>query len=257
VRVWKSLAADQRGSRESKVDLFLIRGIRVNPRQKNLAIKTGNMKLDAGIAKIYRRSVEEAFAAIMSAGNDEHRHYTSAILDSRMLVRVLPVSEVNASGVTGLVDRGDTNDRIEDERLNLQESLGEIAITIAEETIDTGGQRGCEGTLVHEGRHAYDFARTIESLSESDTNPLSIFDPTLYELEWEAHRVSGEYMLCVSRDEYIEEGIQLMILAHEAEHGCFVNQDGIRQRLRESYGLTADANPGPRASELLGLKTKW
>ena len=45
--------------------------------------------------------------------------------------------------------------------------------------------------------------------------------------------------------------------AHEAEHGCFLNQDGIRQRLRESYGLTADANPGPRASELLGLKTKW
>ena len=76
------------------------------------------MKFDRGIAKKYRKSVEDAFEAIMAAGNDEHKRYTGAILDSKMLVRVLPVSEVNASGVTGLVDRGDTNDRIEDERLS-------------------------------------------------------------------------------------------------------------------------------------------
>lgn len=215
------------------------------------------MKFENGIAAKYRRSVEDAFEAIMAAGNAEHRKVTGEIIDSKMLVRVLPVSEVNASGVTGLVDRGDTNDRIEDERLSLHESLGEIAITIAEETIDTGGQRGCEGTLVHEGRHAYDFACTIESLSDADVNPLSIFDPTLYELEWEAHRASGDYMLCVGRDEYVEEGIQLMILGQRADQGCFLNDEGIRRRLRESYGLTMDANPGPRASELLGLKTKW
>jgi hypothetical protein len=102
-----------------------------------------------------------------------------------MLIRVGPVSKINASGVTGLIDAGDTNDRIEDERLSLREAFDEIYIAIAEETIDTGGQRGCEGTFIHEGRHAFDFARTIESFSDADVNPLSLFDPTLYDLEWE------------------------------------------------------------------------
>jgi hypothetical protein len=214
------------------------------------------MKFEKGIAKKYRQSIEEAFEAMLDKGNDSHREVAGLILDSKMLVRVRPVSKINASGVTGLIDSGDTNDRIEDERLNLREAFDEIYIAIAEETIDTGGQRGCEGTFVHEGRHAYDFARTIESFSDADVNPLSLFDPTLYELEWEAHKTAGEYMLCVARDEYIEEGLQLLILGQEAERGCFLNEEGIGCRLRDNYGLTADLNPGPRASELLGLKAR-
>jgi hypothetical protein len=214
------------------------------------------MKFDKGIAKKYRQSIERAFETIVAKGNDDHRDVAGHILDSKMLVRVLPVSRVNASGVTGLIDAGDTNDRIEDERLSVREAFDEIFITIAEETIDTGGQRGCEGTFVHEGRHAFDFAQTIESFSNSDVNPLSVFDPSLYELEWEAHRTSGEYMMCVSLEEYIEEGIQLMILGTQADRGCFLNEAGIQTRLRDNYGLTMDANPGPRASELLGLRQK-
>lgn len=214
------------------------------------------MKFESGIAKKYRKSIEDAFETILDKGNESHREIAEHILESKMLVRVGPVSKINASGITGLIDAGDTNERIEDERMSLREAFDEIYIAIAEETIDTGGQRGCEGTFVHEGRHAFDFARTIESFSDADVNPLSLFDPTLYELEWEAHRTSGEYMLCVSRDEYLEEGIQLMILGHETERGCFLSEEGIGCRLRDSYGLTPDANPGPRASELLGLKQR-
>ena len=214
------------------------------------------MKFDRGIAKKYCQSIDDAFEAMLDKGNDSHREVAELILDSKMLIRVKPVSKINASGVTGLVDAGDTNDRIEDERLSLREAFDEIYIAIAEETIDTGGQRGCEGTFVHEGRHALDFARTIESFSDADVNPLSLFDPTLYELEWEAHKTSGEYMLRVARDEYIEEGIQLLILGREAERGCFLSEEGIGTRLRDNYGLTPDINPGPRASELLGLKQR-
>lgn len=214
------------------------------------------MKFVSSVGKKYRKSVEDAFEAIAGNGNDQHRRIADLILDSNMLIRVLPVAKVNASGVTGLVDVGETNDKIEDERISLREAFDEIYITIAEETIDTGGQRGCEGTFVHEGRHAFDFAQTIASFSDADVNPLSIFDPSLYELEWEAHRTSGEFMMCIARAEYIEEGIQLMILGSDAERGCFLNDDGIICRLRESYGLTADVNPGPRASELLGLRQR-
>ena len=214
------------------------------------------MKFEEGIDKKYRRSIEDAFETILENGNDGHREVAGLILDSKMLVRVGPVSKINASGITGLIDSGETNDRIEDERLSLREAFDEIYIAIAEETIDTGGQRGCEGTFVHEGRHAFDFARTIQSFSDADVNPLSLFDPTLYDLEWEAHKTSGEYMLRVARDEYLEEGVQLLILAREAERGCFLSEEGIGCRLRDNYGLTPDVNPGPRASELLGLRTR-
>jgi hypothetical protein len=212
------------------------------------------MKFGNGIERRYRQSVEDGFVAIIANGNALHREIAELILESDMLVRVQPVSKVKASGVTGLIDRSETNDKIEDGRISLRKALGEVYIAIAEETIDTGGQRGCEGTFVHEGRHAYDFARTIESFSNADVNPLSIFDPSLYELEWEAHKISGDYMLCVGRDEYIEEGLGLMILGRrDAVEPCFVDDVGIHTRLAESYGLNPETNPGPRASELLGL----
>jgi len=215
------------------------------------------MKFDEGIAKKYLKSVQDAFETILDHGNDIQREIATHILRSDMLVRVQPVSELNASGVTGLIDPDSTNEKIEDDRLGLREALGEIYIAIAEETIDIGGQQGCEGTFVHEGRHAYDFAQTIESFSDADVNPLSIFDPTLYELEWEAHKISGEYMIQTGIDEYLDEGLKLMILGRkEASGPCYVDDAGIGKRLCDSYGLTTDGNQGPRASELLGLRLK-
>ncbi len=212
------------------------------------------MKFDRGIEKEYRNSVEDAFATIIEKGNDSHREVMTKILDSKLLIRVEPVKKINASGITGVINSVKTNYKLATERLSLREALGEIYIAIAEETIDTGGQRGCEGTFVHEGRHAYDFAQTIESLSNADMNPIGIFNPTLYELEWEAHKTAGDYMLCIDKQEYLDEGLQLMILGLGANGSCFVNDDGIRQRLRDSYGLVSNGNQGSLASEMMGLR---
>jgi len=212
------------------------------------------MKFDKGIDRKYRQSVEDAFQTILDKGNDDHRMVLNEIIESKMLVRVRPVREVNASGITGLISSVKTNYKLATERLSLREALGEICISIAEETIDTGGQRGCEGTFVHEGRHAYDFAQTLESLSNADVNPIGVFNPTLYELEWAAHKTAGDYMLCVDKPEYIDEGLQLMILGHATDGACCVNDDGIRQRLNDSYGLQIDGNQGPIASEMMGIR---
>lgn len=212
-----------------------------------------SMRFDDDIDEKYRKSVEDAFATILAKGNEFHRLMMNEILASDMLVRVQPVDEINASGITGLISTIKTNYRLATERLSLRDALGEIYIAIAEETIDTGGQRGCEGTFVHEGRHAYDFAQTLESLSNSDLNPIGIFNPTLYELEWEAHKTAGDYMLCVDKPEYTDEGLELMILC-SAEGGiCTVSDDGIKQRLKESYGLALDGNHGKTASQMMGI----
>ena len=212
------------------------------------------MKFDRGIDKKYRQSVEDAFATIMEKGDDLHRRYMNEILESKMLIRVKPVKKINASGITGVINSVKTNYRLATERISLREALGEIYIAIAEETIDTGGQRGCEGTFVHEGRHAYDFAQTLESLSNRDINPIGVFNPNLYELEWEAHQSAGKYILCIDKTDYLDEGLQLMILGRDEAGACFVSDEGIRQRLRDSYGLALDGNTGSLASEMMGIR---
>ena len=212
------------------------------------------MKFDRGIDKKYRQSVEDAFSTILEKGNDLQRLYMSEIMESDMLVRVKPVAEINASGITGAINAIKTNLKLASTRLSLREAFGEIYIAIANETIDTGFQRGCEGTFVHEGRHAYDFAQTITSLSNRDVNPLGVFNPTLYELEWEAHQTAGKYMLQINKPDYLDEGLGLMILGQNADGSFFVNDDGIRQRLRDSYGLALDGNQGSLASEMLGIR---
>lgn len=214
------------------------------------------MRFDKDIAKKYRRSIEEAFATILEKGSDFHREMMEIIIESEMLVCVFPVSRVNASGITGIINARKTNDKIDSEILSLREALGEVFITIAEETIDTGGQRGCEGTFVHEGRHAFDFAQTIASFSDADVNPLSLYDPTLYELEWLAHKTAGDYMLQIDRDEYLQEGLDLMILGRGGDGRCFVDDDGIKRRLRESYGLEEHGNRGNSVSQMFGLRQR-
>src|SRR5688500_10527932 len=109
------------------------------------------MIFEGHIDGTYRRSLEDALGSIIETVNDDHRRVAELILESRMRIRVLPVRKVRASGQTGLIDAGDTNDNIVNQRIGLREAFDEIQITIAEETIETGGQRGCEGTLVHEG----------------------------------------------------------------------------------------------------------
>ena len=135
------------------------------------------------------------------------------------------------------------------------EAFGEVFITIAAETIDGGGQRGCEGTFAHENQHAFDFAQVIESFSNADINPLSIFNPTLYELEWEAHITAGEYILQISKEDYLDEGVALMIIGQN-ENGYFLDHDGIKRRLKESYGLELGGDLGSLASDMIGLRQK-
>lgn len=211
------------------------------------------MKFDKGIAKKYRQSIDDAFDTIISKGNKFQRFMMETIVKSEMIVCVFPVSKVNASGITGITNPDKTNRRILSERLDLHEALAETFITIAEETIDTGFQRGCEGTFVHEGRHAYDFARAVASFSKADIEP--VFNPTLYELEWEAHQTAGDYMLQIGKDEYIREGLDLLILG-ELNGKYYVNDKGIKKRLQDSYGLSLDGNHGRRVSEMIGLQMR-
>lgn len=213
------------------------------------------MKFNKGIERKYRKAVESAAEVIAEIGTDAQKRVMNAILDSRMLICVGPVSDVKASGITGVIDPSSTNGKIADGRLSLDEALGEIYITFAAETIAGAGARGTEGTLVHEAQHAYDFAKVIESFSKTDINPLGVFNPTLYELELAAHLTSGEFMLRSTKDEYIAEGLDLGLI-ERADSGYAVSRQGILSRLKNSYGLEKGGNEGPLASDMAGLRQR-
>lgn len=213
------------------------------------------MKFEKSVAPKYREIINAAADVIMEKGTAHQKKVMSAILDSEMLICVGPVSEVKASGITGVISSSSANEKIEEGRVSLREALGEVFITFAAETIDGAGARGCEGTLVHEAQHAYDFAQVIVSFSNSDVNPLSVFNPSHYELEWTAHKTSGEYMLQINKDEYLQEGLDLMILGRD-DKGFFVNDDGIKSRLDNNYGLQENGNQGVLAGDLLALQQR-
>lgn len=213
------------------------------------------MKFQKGVARKYRKIIKDAFRVIEEIGTEQQRRVMKAIGESEMLICVGPVSEVRASGITGVTDPSRANDRIADERLSVVEALGEVFITFAAETIDGAGARGTEGTLVHEAQHAYDFGSVIASFSNTDVNPLMVFNPTLYELELAAHITSGEFLIRRNIDEYLEEGLDLGLIETNGD-GFIVSESGITNRLRNNYGLEADGNQGPLASDMGGLKQR-
>jgi hypothetical protein len=211
------------------------------------------MRFDNGIDKKYTDSINAAFATILDKGDAQHKQVMQTIIDSDMLVQVGPVEQRNASGQTFLSSPVMTNARLLRDRLSQEEALREVCIFIAKETIDTGAQRGCEGTFVHEGQHAFDFADALASYSNRDVNPIGVLDPSLYELEWAAHQTAGRYMLLINKQEYLDEGMDLMILGKKDDGTYFVNDDGIRKRLNDSYGLQENGNTGPTAFRMMGI----
>lgn len=209
------------------------------------------MRFDKGIVAKYQKSVEDAFEVILDKGNLNQRFVAQSILDSEMVLCAHPVSAVCASGITGVINPERTNERILSERLDIEEAFAEIFITIACETIDTGFQRGCEGTLIHEGRHAFDFAGAIASFSAADVRPDEVFNPTLYALEWEAHKTSADYMIRIGRDEYVQEGLQMGIL-QERGGNYYTDYNGIKRRLQNDYKIN-ESEQGDVFNKRLGL----
>lgn len=131
----------------------------------------------------YRDAIEEALQTILERGNSGHVETARNILESDVRINFVPLAKIGCSGVTGVTSFLRTNRRISSETLDPKEALGEIYITFADWTFDVAGQRGCQGTLVHEGLHACDFARIISTFSRAEEDPLELYDLSLYELE--------------------------------------------------------------------------
>ncbi len=199
--------------------------------------------------------LDAAVETILERGNETHRKTVNALVKGDTEIRLVPLDKIGCSGVTGLVNRPRTNRHIRAGRMGIIESFGEVHITFADWTFDTAGSRGVEGTLVHEGLHACDFAHIISSFSRAETDPLDIFDLSLYELERRAAVASGEYLSLIAAPDYIHEGQQLGLVTLDPAGTPRVDIAGIESRMQNGYGVN-HLDQGVMISNLLRLRPR-
>ena len=213
------------------------------------------MIFDESVQAKYRSAIDEAIHTILDRGNAGHIETAKNILESDLRINFVPLIQIGCSGVTGLNSVRRTNKRIDTETLDIREALGEVHITFADWTFDVAGQRGCQGTLVHEGLHACDFARIISSFSYSEEGPLEVFDLSLYELEHRAAIASAEYLVTIGKEDYIDDGLKLNLVSLDSEGKPFIDMAGIETRMQNGYGVNKNEQ-GIMISNLLGIRQK-
>lgn len=213
------------------------------------------MKFDSKVETKYRDAIEEAVETILEKGNKQQKNVARMAKESDLLIRFVPLDQIGCSGVTGVIDNYRTNERIKNETLDIKEALGEVHITFSDWCWDVAGQRGCQGTMVHEGLHAYDFAKIISTFSKAEDEPENIYDLTLYELEHRAAVTSGDYLVRIGKPDFIDDGLKLNLVSLDADGKPFVDMEGIKIRMQNGYGLN-ESEQGVIISKLLGLKPR-
>jgi hypothetical protein len=203
------------------------------------------MKFDESVPPEDRLRIRRALQDIKTYGNMRQRATVRFIEETEISIHLGLANKVGGSGSVFIDRIIGVNWAISRGELSIAEAARFIRLNIARETIDTGGQQGIEGTFVHEGKHAMDFALMISSFSKGVEQ--KYFDPTAFQREYSAHLTSAFYLMRRGGN-YAEEGVGLGIL-HRRNGETSVNRKGIRARLRNNYGLTPDA-PGKRLSEL-------
>jgi hypothetical protein len=213
------------------------------------------MIFDSTVQSKYRDAINEAIGVILERGNDGHKETARNIRDSNVRINFVPLDEIKCSGVTGLNSMIETNKQIQSETIDFADALGDVHITFSDWTFDVAGQRGCQGTLVHEGLHACDFAHIISSFSKADEDPLELYDLSLYELEHRAAVVSAEYLVLIGKEDYIDDGLKLNLVSLDADGKPFVDMEGIKIRMQDGYGLNENEQ-GIMISKMLGIRPR-
>lgn len=203
----------------------------------------------------YREAIEEAVEVILEKGNKQQKNVARMASKTDLLIRFVPLAEINCSGVTGVIDNNKTNRRINDEPIEIEDAMGEIYIAFSDWCWDVAGQRGCQGTLVHEGLHAFDFARMISEFSKNEAGEENVYDLTLYELEKRAAEISADYLVRIGKPDYIDDGLKLNLVCMNEEGNPCVDRSGIELRMQHGYGLN-ESDQGAKISDILGIRPK-
>lgn len=213
------------------------------------------MKFADDVKTEYRDAMEEAVETILERGNKQQKNVARTAKETDLLIRFVPLAEINCSGVTGLIDNRKTNRRINRGRIEVEEAMSEIYIAFSDWCWDVAGQRGCQGTMVHEGLHAFDFARMISEYSKLEKGAKNNYDLTLYELEKRGAQISADYLVRIGKPDFIDDGLKLNLVCMNEEGKPCVDNAGIELRMQNGYGLN-ESNQGAKISDILGVRPR-
>lgn len=203
------------------------------------------MIFNESVPDIDQRQIEQALKDIKFYGDKFQQIIADFIENTKINIYLDVAEKVRGSGSVQLESSWAANRAISKRKLSVTETAEFVRLSIARETIDTGGQQGIEGTFVHEGKHAMDFALMLSTFSNGVAG--KVFNPTAFQREYSAHLTSAFYLMRRG-DSYINEGISLGLL-HKNGEKISINRKGITSRLKNNYGLTAET-PGKRLNEI-------
>jgi hypothetical protein len=162
-------------------------------------------------------------------------------------------NEVGGAGCLFIKDTTDAQKAIDNANSTDNDFAKLLRLCIAEETIEIGGQEELEITLVHEGKHALDFVKMLQTFSQS--NEKNLYNPTKFQHEFSAHLASAFYALS-RKLTHIKKGLKLNLLS-ENNKQIYVDSGKILNALQEKYGLSFEKQ-SYRLSEISdNLKPKF
>jgi hypothetical protein len=181
-----------------------------------------------------RQRIKQALDDIKKYGDSFQAKIANFVEDTGLNIFLGLAQDVRGSGSVQLDNQADAINAVQQGNLSFEKAAGYVRLNIARETIDTGGQQGIEGTFVHEGKHAMDFAMMLSTFSDGVEE--KIFNPSAYQREYSAHLTAAFYLMRRG-GKYTDEGIGLGLLFRNGDK-ISVNRKGIRNRLKNNYGLT-------------------
>lgn len=191
------------------------------------------------VPDIDRQRIKQGLDDIKKYGDKFQADIANFVEDTGLIINLDLASIIGGSGSVQLSDQRAARKAVQNGDLEFEVAAKFVQLNIARETIDTGGQRGIEGTFVHEGKHAMDFAMMLSTYSKG--NKVTIFNPSAFQREYSAHLTAAFYLMRRG-GEYTDEGISLGLL-YRNNGKISVNRKGIRSRLKNNYGLSKET-PG-------------
>ncbi|MCB1025819.1 MAG: hypothetical protein KDB79_15600, partial [Acidobacteria bacterium] len=149
------------------------------------------MRFHENVPELDRRRINQALEDIETYGDRFHFDTVKFIRDTDLVIYLDIASKVGGSGSVQLDDPAGARKAVKAGGLEVFDAARYVRLNIARETIDTGGQRGIEGTFVHEGKHARDFALMLSTFSKGIEE--KIFNPTAFQREYSAHLTAALY----------------------------------------------------------------
>jgi RHS repeat-associated protein len=206
---------------------------------------TGMEVYDETVSEEQQRIIRQALENIAKFGNKEQRVIANWILKNNILI-TLVASASTISGSAGLQSgsAGALSQRLQKGYLSKEEAASYLQIRLNEGIVGTSeiAQAALEGTLVHEGRHAWVDALSIQSIS-SDCGPRCYYSISQFTDEQKAFQSEATYLLSRAnsgREAYKQVGLgangRYNFLSEENGR-LKVNEEKIRNILSSEYNL--------------------